>query len=558
MSIRLLLTYSFIACFLSIQAQNTVGLLSYQPYASYEGYNLIYPDFQPDAYLLNNCGEIVNIWKGEEGVRPAFSAYLLEDGNFLTCRRPANDSGSLLGGGGAGGLVELRDWDNNLLWHYEEYQGPSRLHHDIQPMPNGNVLMIAWELKTAEQAIAMGRNPELLPQDELWPDKIIEYNPSLDSIVWEWHAWDHMVQDFDPSKPNFAPVHEHPELIDLNWETNSGGRADWLHINAVDYKEELDQIMLSSPYFDEIWIIDHSTTTEEAAGHTGGKSGRGGDLMYRWGNPQTYRQGIAADQRLFFQHDSHWVDNLVDPSNTYYDKVALFNNRIADNFSTGQILSLPEFDETTWSYPMNGDRWGPENFDKTIVHPIDIELLHSTIVSGIQVLPNENILLCSGRQGYYFELNVANEVVWEYIMPLANGTPVTQGENVPQNTNLTFRMQRYGIDYPAFEGRNMTGSGYIELSPDVDFCEMFVGNEEVPLEAEDLTIYPNPASQQFFIECASCKGDYAVQIFDATGRQHRHFNFQGEQAVIEVSNWENGIYFIRINKHIHRKIIVAK
>jgi len=43
-------------------------------------------------------------------------------------------------------------------------------------------------------------------------------------------------------------------------------------------------------------VIDHSTTTAQAAGHSGGTYGKGGDLLYRWGNPNAYQHGTAADE----------------------------------------------------------------------------------------------------------------------------------------------------------------------------------------------------------------------------------------------------------------------
>src|SRR5439155_4849346 len=148
----------------------------------------------------------------------------------------------------------------------------------------------------------------------------------------------HLVQDHDQSKANYGDVAAHPELIDVNFgegamasivakkdeleklkaigyvgnTTTPGGkpapiRADWLHCNAVSYNPDFDQIMLSSPEFNEIWIIDHGMTTAQAAGHKGGRYGRGGDLLYRWGNPRAYRAGSTKDQKLFFQHNAQWI-----------------------------------------------------------------------------------------------------------------------------------------------------------------------------------------------------------------------------------------------------------
>jgi hypothetical protein len=98
--------------------------------------------------------------------------------------------------------------------------------------------------------------------------------------------------------PGYGVVTDHPELVDINFGDT---KTDWMHTNSIDYNEKFDQILISVHNFNEIWVIDHSTTTEEAAGHTGGNSGKGGDLLYRWGNPQAYERGTASDQQLFLQ-----------------------------------------------------------------------------------------------------------------------------------------------------------------------------------------------------------------------------------------------------------------
>ena len=118
------------------------------------------------------------------------------------------------------------------------------------------------------------------------------------TVVWEWHAWDHLVQEADPAKANYAPVAQHPELLHVNYAATAN-QPDWLHLNSIDYNPALDQILLSSHGLNEVWVIDHSTTTAQAAGHSGGRSGKGGDLLYRWGNPAAYGQGTSASNSFW-------------------------------------------------------------------------------------------------------------------------------------------------------------------------------------------------------------------------------------------------------------------
>jgi len=530
--------------------QNTVGLLSYDPAFTYDGYNLIYPHNQPHVYLLDNCGEIVNVWEDSLQYRPGNTAYLLDDGRLLKTKRASTVVNDAIWAGGGGATVEIRDWDNNLEWSFTINNDTARLHHDVEMLPSGNILMIVWELKTREEAIQAGRDPALLDTDELWPDYVIEVDPNTDEIVWEWHFWDHLIQDFDDTKDNFGVVADKPGLLDINF-ANDGG-ADWLHCNSIDYNPELDQILLSTPYLSEIYIIDHSTTTSQAAGDIGGRGGIGGNIMFRWGNPQAYDAGTADDQLLFNNHDAHWVLDFIELGHPQYGKIALFNNQAGSDFSTVNTLR-PSWDMYSWSYSRFNGQFGPAVFDLTITHP-DTQALYSTGLSSVQFLPNNNTLICSGRSGYSFELTPNNEIVWEYKTPLQSGSPVAQETVLELNANLTFRMDRYPTSYPAFTDRDLSSKGWIELEPDSTFCGILLPTNDL-MKQYSLKIYPNPAQQVLTIEWEG--GVYVnIEIFDLLGRRVDYFRATGGRKYVDVSSWQKGVYLVQVGGVQTQKLIV--
>lgn len=165
--------------------QNTMGLLSYDISQTYMGHTLIYPHNQPDVFLINNCGEIVHRWVDDDEFRPGNTAYLQADGTLIKTKRSSDISGDAIWAGGAGTIVEIRSWENELLWTFEMNDSINRLHHDIEPLPNGNILMIAWELIAEDEAIQAGRDPANMTQNEVWSEIIIEVDPDTDEIVWE-------------------------------------------------------------------------------------------------------------------------------------------------------------------------------------------------------------------------------------------------------------------------------------------------------------------------------------------------------------------------------------
>lgn len=61
-----------------------------------------------------------------------------------------------------------------------------------------------------------------------------------------------------------------------------------MHANGIAYDHKRDLIFMTVNYYNEVWVIDHSTTTAQASTPIGGTYAVGGDLVYRFGNPATY------------------------------------------------------------------------------------------------------------------------------------------------------------------------------------------------------------------------------------------------------------------------------
>lgn len=442
------------------------------------GYTLISPISTNKVFLLNNDGLVVHYWETDRN--PGQSAYLLEDGTLVRGGKVKNFF-QFPATTGSGGSIQKYDWDGNLIWDFTSSSAYRMSHHDIEPLPNGNVLCIVWESYLREIAEKAGRDGNRLNGDVLWFEAIFELKPkglNEAEVVWKWSLLDHIVQDWDKTKDNYGDPAKHPELVDINHMLRPA--ADWIHMNAVDYNPELDQIMVCSRSLSEFWIIDHSTTTEEAKGHTAGKSGRGGDLLYRWGNPQTYRLGNVDHRMLFSPHDAHWIPKGLPGAGN----VLLFNNGIANsdqNFSSSDEIELPLNSSGTYDRP-DGQRFGPKDIVWTYENPGE---LFSPRISGAQRLPNGNTLICSGTQHLLLEVTHDADVAWVYHNPPRfrepnrrnrTGRP-SDSQPKPSLSNLSekelaplriqggvpledggtmFRAIKYPPDYPAFKGRDLS------------------------------------------------------------------------------------------------------
>lgn len=344
--------------------------------------------------LIDNDGQLLHEWIGAEKI--ASTPYLLQGGELMRpCRVPATPP---MNGAAYGGRIQHFTLDGTLLWDFTFSDENNQPHHDICPMPNGNVLIVAWERKTQQEGQAVGRQNL---NGEIWPTQIVEVQPTglyTGDIVWEWHVWDHLIQDVNPALPNYGVISEHPEKMDINKGNLHPQNGDWIHINAIDYNPHLDQIVMSSNSLDEIYIIDHDTTTEEAAGPAG-------DFLYRWGNPGNYER---PGEHVFWNvHGVNWIDEGMPGEGN----LLIFNNGNDDNTSDLIEFTPPLLPDGTYEID-EGQPFDPVPGDYVFFY--EEPGFHGDHLCGVYRLPNGNTIATDGPGQEIREVDAEGEIAWQY------------------------------------------------------------------------------------------------------------------------------------------------
>ncbi len=509
-----------------------MGLIQNEPTA-FPGYNLLAPMRYPEVFLLDNCGRIVHKW--ETGTYPTFYVYLLENGDLLKASRPNISSLE-------GNKIERWDWEGNLVWEYKI----ERQDHDIEPLPNGNILVLVKDEKTEAEAIAAGK----VGSGDVTSTSILELEPignNQANVVWEWHLWDHLIQDFDETKENFGEIAEHPELVDINYPIPID-LFSWWHPNSIDYNAELDQILISSNNTGEIFIIDHSTTTAEAATHSGGNSGKGGDFLYRWGNPSAYHRGLFEDRKLYGQHDAYWIPSALADGG----KIMFFNNgnqRPAGKFSSVEIIEPPI--DIEGNYILEDHLpFAPTQASWQYLSQPEPTEFYSQYMAGAQRLANGNTLICEATTGTAFEIDPENNIVWKYINPVSNFIQ-TQGDEPVDN--LMFRFERYPEDYPAFQGKDLTPGLPVELNPVYD-CGISAMNDVI---GSNLKVYPNPALDILRIDSEHAING-KIEIWNVLGKKVWELAVFENQLVIDISEFPPGVYYVLLEGAVFHKVLILE
>jgi len=373
---------------------------------------------QFETQLIDNQFNVLNSWFYDTG--PASIAYLSTDSIlFLPCKMINQNQGA----GPNGGRFKKLGWEGNIIWDYVMPENICKPHHDIAVLQNGNLLVICSEEKTQQEALNAGIE-NIIGSMRL--DMIIEIEPvGLNdiNIIWEWHFWDHLVQDINMNLDNYGQISENPQLLDINVSQSGNGGAngitDWNHCNAISYNPILDQIVVSSRHMDEFYVIDHSTTTEEASGHTSGFYGRGGDFLYRWGNPQNYHRGNASNQILSSPHGINWIPVGFPGEGNFI----IFNNDHSNNSSA--VLEIIPPINTDGIYEIDAENpFGPSSY--SWIHQSNF---YSDKQSGAFRLPNGNTIITSTLDESIFEVNETNNIEWTYSGELRTARAIKYSHN---------------------------------------------------------------------------------------------------------------------------------
>lgn len=534
---KLFFALTFILCSILAQAQQTIGTFINEPEAL-NAYTLFSVTFGRSTYIIDNCGEKINEWTHEQ--RAGLAGYLMPDGRLL---RAATIGHPRISQTSQGGLIEIYNWDGTLDWSYDFTDDFRTQHHELHYMPNGNILMLAWEYISAIEVEDMGRNTDEYNLRALYSEALYEIKPiGTDSaeIVWEWHIKDHFVQDYDDTKLNYVEnTADHPRKLDFNYQGISNwSTTDWFHCNGLDYNEARDEIVVNFRNGNELFIIDHSTTTAEAATSSGGNRGFGGDFLFRWGSPPAVKQGSDDDIKLYGSHGISWIPTDLQ----YGGSIILFNNgteRPGPNYSTIEIIT-PELDAND-DYVLNGNGlFSPQEAELTFSPSTDFL---SNYQSNTEMLVNNHIFTNRGDNGHFVEFDMEGNVVWEYVNPAGSFGPATQGDSPPSSS--VFMATRVPVDHPAFDGKDLTPRGVIELDSDHSDCEIYSSTFTYQNKSELIEIYSD--GYELFYDLGQLDHlGIKIELFNMNGQKVNQFFSTQQEGQFNLATIPTGIYLARV------------
>lgn len=423
-----------------------------------QGYTLLAPQDSKSTYLLDMQGKVVNEWRSEY---PCFYAELLPNGNMLRHSRIPEAGPNF---GGAAGLLEEFDWTGKKVWEYKCYTPDKEVsHHTFEVMPNGNVLVLVWEYRSYDDAIAKGLDPNKKGRtmfrdgvkmgngqmvQGIWPDVIREVEHGTGKTVWEWKAWDH--------------IGTGPGKLDINAFCDLGNimrvlsGPDWTHFNGLAYNPQTNEVAITSRNLGEVYVIDYKSD---------------GDIKYRWGNPANYGEGEYpwgyakdGDQKLWGPHAPDWTDEGT---------LSIMDNgcyRPSGNYTRAVELD-PKTSKVVWQWAPMGVGAAASNF-------------YSAFQNGAQKLPGGNWIITTSTPGHIIEVTKDKNIVWEYVNPVKEDKVYALANGHGGNGDGIHKALRYAPEWPGFAGKDMSPKHDLLPAGSPNWVDIFAKCETVPVQAK--------------------------------------------------------------------------
>jgi hypothetical protein len=324
-----------------------------------------------------------------------------------------------------------------------------------------------------------------------------------------------------------------------------------------------------------MYIIDHSTTTAEAASHSGGNSGKGGDILYRWGNPAAYSG--SGSSTLNVVHDAHWIPQGC-PNAGYI--VGFNNNGVSQQTSCVDMVNPP----------MIGNAY--DVTPGTAILPTSYTIRqncngHTNNMGNSQQLPNGNMLICIAQSGTIYEIDPNGNTIWTktvngtvpqafrydacYVSGGVPATPVLSGDatllTATGGTNYAWYLNGNLINGASGATWNpaQTGTGtYQVIALGNSNCNSSLSNGiDVVISSIDeqslseINVYPNPANDYVrFTIPSSPTGYYSYTLRNSLGQIVQSGNTTGSIPTADLSD---GFYFIEMvsgAKHMTTRCII--
>ncbi len=407
-----------------------ISIFASQASALSDGYILCGAYAGKNTVLLDRDGHLVFNWQHDSLIDTlnGYSCYLLENGDLLRTAQVPSSVKCPANAMPQQGAINRIDPFGKLVWRYVLADDSLMLHHDMKPMSNGNIIACSFVAKTKPQLIAAGVDTTVLGRGRMatkfmLAEKIIEIKPKAPEggdIVWEWNILDHIVHADSQAS-------QHPELFSGSIVPNLFA-GQWVHLNGIDYNARTDEIVFSSRIFSECYVIDHGTTTQQAAGHTGGPRGKGGDLLYRWGKAANY--GMTDDYTLECLHSTTWIPEGYPGAG----HICFFHNSSMAVAKSEVIEITPPSDGNGNFQHTAGQAFGPSQPTWKFCPE---EAFYSPYMSSAMRMPNGNTIVHeaypqsggmmmmgetdSTTNSMIWEVTQTNQVVWKYRMQIKSG-----------------------------------------------------------------------------------------------------------------------------------------